>query len=407
MPTGAPRARSSTACSRGCTTCGTGELRRPTGKRGTARVCCCRCPRGSPAWRWSSCATSPPGRRSRTRAAPRGSSRSSGARFPSSPTPSARARSRRCRASSSCSFAAATRPPPSEPAAAPRGHRAPISPRSRFGRSPTRRSARPRSSRAFYPDLSDPDARCPVRDLPPALLDEHGSVLGARTAVPPALPQRRDQRDPGQRQLDARPRGQLRLRGRRAAPPGDRRVRLRLRHARQRARAARPARPRRAPRADDARAGGVGGQRRSSPPRLRDFYRYHSLLVEPWDGPAGLVFTDGRVVGAGLDRNGLRPLRYAVCADGLVVCCSEAGAVDLPGGARCSAGGSARARSSPSTPSTGSRRTRRSSVSSPAPPLRPLARRRAAAGSQRHARRAARGRPDRAPGRASATRART
>jgi len=65
--------------------------------------------------------------------------------------------------------------------------------------------------------------------------------------------------------------------------------------------------------------------------RLRDYYRYHSLLVEPWDGPAGLVFTDGRVVGAALDRNGLRPLRYAVCADGLVVCCSEAGAVDLSG----------------------------------------------------------------------------
>ncbi len=67
---------------------------------------------------------------------------------------------------------------------------------------------------------------------------------------------------------------------------------------------------------------------------LRDYYRYHSLLVEPWDGPAGLVFTDGRVVGAALDRNGLRPLRYAVCADGLVVCCSEAGAVDLSGRGR-------------------------------------------------------------------------
>jgi glutamate synthase (ferredoxin) len=66
-------------------------------------------------------------------------------------------------------------------------------------------------------------------------------------------------------------------------------------------------------------------------PQVRDYYRYHSLLVEPWDGPAGLVFTDGRVVGAALDRNGLRPLRYAACADGLVVCCSEAGAVDLSG----------------------------------------------------------------------------
>ncbi len=66
-------------------------------------------------------------------------------------------------------------------------------------------------------------------------------------------------------------------------------------------------------------------------PVLAGYYRYHSLLLEPWDGPAGIVFTDGRVVGAALDRNGLRPLRYAVCADGLVVCCSEAGAVDLSG----------------------------------------------------------------------------
>ncbi|MGH2996807.1 MAG: glutamate synthase central domain-containing protein, partial [Gaiellaceae bacterium] len=67
---------------------------------------------------------------------------------------------------------------------------------------------------------------------------------------------------------------------------------------------------------------------------LRDFYRYHSALVEPWDGPAGLVFTDGRVVGAALDRNGLRPLRYTVAEGGLVVCASEAGAIDLPEGGR-------------------------------------------------------------------------
>ena len=53
--------------------------------------------------------------------------------------------------------------------------------------------------------------------------------------------------------------------------------------------------------------------------------------MEPWDGPAGLVFTDGLGVGAALDRNGLRPLRYAVCDDGLVACCSEAGAVDVSG----------------------------------------------------------------------------
>ena len=64
-------------------------------------------------------------------------------------------------------------------------------------------------------------------------------------------------------------------------------------------------------------------------PEIRDFYRYHSCLVEPWDGPAGLIFTDGYRVGATLDRNGLRPLRYHVCEDGLVVASSEVGAVDV------------------------------------------------------------------------------
>ncbi|HVE93458.1 MAG TPA: glutamate synthase large subunit [Acidimicrobiales bacterium] len=66
-------------------------------------------------------------------------------------------------------------------------------------------------------------------------------------------------------------------------------------------------------------------------PEVRGFYRYHAALMEPWDGPAGLIFTDGLGVGAALDRNGLRPLRYAICEDGLVVCCSEAGAVDVHG----------------------------------------------------------------------------
>ena len=69
-------------------------------------------------------------------------------------------------------------------------------------------------------------------------------------------------------------------------------------------------------------------------PAVRGFYRYHACLVEPWDGPAGLVFTDGRGVGASLDRNGLRPLRYAICDDGLVACCSEAGAIDVSGHGR-------------------------------------------------------------------------
>ncbi|MDX6409550.1 MAG: glutamate synthase large chain [Gaiellaceae bacterium] len=66
-------------------------------------------------------------------------------------------------------------------------------------------------------------------------------------------------------------------------------------------------------------------------PQVRDFHRFHAGLVEPWDGPAGIVFTDGRVVGAALDRNGLRPLRYVVAGD-LVCCASEAGVFDVPAG---------------------------------------------------------------------------
>jgi glutamate synthase (ferredoxin) len=64
---------------------------------------------------------------------------------------------------------------------------------------------------------------------------------------------------------------------------------------------------------------------------LRDFFRYHAGIIEPWDGPAGLVFSNGKQVGAALDRNGLRPLRVAACDDGLVACASEAGAVDTRG----------------------------------------------------------------------------
>jgi glutamate synthase domain-containing protein 2/glutamate synthase domain-containing protein 1/glutamate synthase domain-containing protein 3 len=66
-------------------------------------------------------------------------------------------------------------------------------------------------------------------------------------------------------------------------------------------------------------------------PDVRAFHRFHAGLVEPWDGPAGVVFTDGRVVGAGLDRNGLRPLRFVVAGD-LVCCASEAGVFDVPAG---------------------------------------------------------------------------
>ena len=67
---------------------------------------------------------------------------------------------------------------------------------------------------------------------------------------------------------------------------------------------------------------------------VHDFYRWHASVMEPWDGPAALVFTDGTRVGACLDRNGLRPLRFAVCEDGVVACASEAGAVYTRGRGR-------------------------------------------------------------------------
>jgi glutamate synthase (NADPH) large chain len=64
-------------------------------------------------------------------------------------------------------------------------------------------------------------------------------------------------------------------------------------------------------------------------PQRRAFYRFHSCLMEPWDGPASVAFTDGTVVGAVLDRNGLRPGRWWQTSDGLVVLASEAGVLDL------------------------------------------------------------------------------
>ena len=62
---------------------------------------------------------------------------------------------------------------------------------------------------------------------------------------------------------------------------------------------------------------------------LKDFFIYHENLMEPWDGPAALVFTDGDFVGAKLDRNGLRPLRYTVTKDGLIIMASEAGVIEV------------------------------------------------------------------------------
>ena len=72
--------------------------------------------------------------------------------------------------------------------------------------------------------------------------------------------------------------------------------------------------------------------REDLPDELKGFYAFHSCLMEPWDGPASVAFTDGRVVGATLDRNGLRPGRWVETADGHVVLGSETGILDVPPG---------------------------------------------------------------------------
>ena len=102
-------------------------------------------------------------------------------------------------------------------------------------------------------------------------------------------------------------------------------------------------------------------------PARRAFYEFHSTLMEPWDGPACVAFTDGTLIGAVLDRNGLRPGRYWVTDDGLVVLASEVGVLDIdprhgrpqgpaparpdvPGRHRRAAGSSRTTRSRPSSP---------------------------------------------------------
>ena len=164
---------------------------------------------------------------------------------------------------------------------------------------------RGRPARGLLRRPARPGGRDPLRHLPPALLHEHDAVLGARAALPRALPQRRDQRDSGQRELDACPRGPARV-GRRLPVRTRRRPgRLRFRDAGQRPRAARPRRPGRTACADDARPGGVGGQRRARPGRAR-------LLPLPLRSLRAVGRTGGaRVHGRARRRRDARPQRPA------------------------------------------------------------------------------------------------
>jgi glutamate synthase domain-containing protein 2/glutamate synthase domain-containing protein 1/glutamate synthase domain-containing protein 3 len=74
---------------------------------------------------------------------------------------------------------------------------------------------------------------------------------------------------------------------------------------------------------------GAWGYKYPMGPDMRGFFEYHAALMEPWDGPAAVAFSDGRYVGAVLDRNGLRPARYTMTRDGFVVFASEAGVLDI------------------------------------------------------------------------------
>jgi hypothetical protein len=127
--------------------------------------------------------------------------------------------------------------------------------------------------------------------------------------------QRRDQHRARQRQLDARARGVMKspLLGadlKKLWPIRSRRP-VRHRHLRQRARTAVHGRLPAGARDDDADPRGLGRQPLMDAERRRAFYEYHAAMMEPWDGPAAIAFTDGRQIGATLDRNGLRPARYS------------------------------------------------------------------------------------------------
>ncbi len=152
-------------------------------------------------------------------------------------------------------------------------------------------------------------AREPLRDRPLALLDQHGSQLGARPAAADDRPQRRDQHGARQLQLDARPRGGALLRGARRRPPGlpaaDRRGLLRLRRLRPRARADRARRPHRSPRDDDDDPGRLGGRRRRAPRLARGLLP----LPRPAHGAVGRSRRDRvlRRQAAGSDARPQRP----------------------------------------------------------------------------------------------------
>jgi glutamate synthase (NADPH/NADH) large chain len=182
----------------------------------------------------------------------------------------------------------------------------------------------------FYPDLRRA-LRERARRRALALLDEHVPVVAARAAAAHARAQRRDQHGRREPQLDARAPVAARV-----GAVGD----------------IRPLLPictegasdsasfdevlelltltgRSLPHAIMMMVPEAYEKQADIAPDLRAFYEYHSMQMEPWDGPAALIFTDGTLVGATLDRNGLRPGRWTETTDGLVVIGSETGVLDF------------------------------------------------------------------------------
>jgi glutamate synthase (NADPH/NADH) large chain len=183
----------------------------------------------------------------------------------------------------------------------------------------------------YYRDLQDDRARLAGAGAP-ALLHQHLPDLVAGAPVPDDRAQRRDQHAARQRQLDG-------ARGRRDASRARRRPAAKLWPISMKASRTPPVRQRAripgawrlplAARRDDDDSGSLGTAHADGRQR-RAFYEYHAAMMEPWDGPAAIAFTDGRQIGATLDRNGLRPARYLVTDDDLVVMASEMGVLKIP-----------------------------------------------------------------------------
>ena len=187
----------------------------------------------------------------------------------------------------------------------------------------------------MFPDLARSGRRVGARAGAPALQHQHVPVVAARAPVPLHRAQRRDQHAARQHQLDARARRRccqstllgddlkkilpIIREGGSDTATFDNVLEFLVMTGRSLPHAILMMIP-------EPWAGHETMTRRS----CKAFYEYHSSLMEPWDGPASIAFTDGTVIGAVLDRNGLRPSRYYVTKDDLVIMASEVGVLDIP-----------------------------------------------------------------------------